>query len=186
MHLRFFVLGFAASLFVWACASQDPVPTSGSDALTGNGKSSSKDDPSTASKSSSASDAGAASRGASDAGAASRPGSGPATSDPGRIDDPCYDACDQKHAAGAKMLAQLAQQTDNCMCGSGACGSQCAKSFMCSEDDNAPDPSSGCEQCMDTCFNQEDSACNANADCAAVQKCYDACDAQGGSAKSGN
>lgn len=98
----------------------------------------------------------------------------------------CGSCCETNHAAGAKVMGDA---YFGCLCGSsGACQTQCAKSD-CSMDQNAPAPTPGdaCDKCQQQnapgdgtgkCDKQVDTACNADADCSALMKCYDSCPAK--------
>jgi hypothetical protein len=189
MRSRFFVIGFVAPMLVWACASSDPAPSSSNDALTGSDKSStsspstSASAPSTAGSGAAPSASGSAAPGKPGTSSGGIQGKGGAGGD--SSNSACYDACDQQHPAGAKIMDQLPDPIA-CQCGPNACGPQCGQSMMCSDDDNAPDPTDACIQCLTTnaaavaCDKQAMAPCDNNQDCSADMDCYDACDQKSG------
>jgi hypothetical protein len=160
-----FVLA-ATSLAVWACSSPAPGPsgpatsTSTNDAKSGSGSGTGSAGPSAASAPSASGSAAPAASSAAAGGAA----------------DACGEACDQKHPHGAQTMDQL---FTSCVCAASACASACATS------DCANPPKSGadgdaCDTCESTgagasCFDKQDSACQADPDCVALMACYDAC-----------
>jgi hypothetical protein len=182
---RFWLLGVVASAFVWACSSAPPPSNSTDGAMTASSKNSSSkgdddDDSTVPSKPIPAPNASAT---ASPSGSATASPVSSGTPGP-PTNDTCYAACAQEHPAGFKMANDLDAQLTACTCAATACGSQCGSSMLCSNDPKASVPSDACTECFfngpaaDNCLNQTD-GCSANQDCAAAQKCMDACDRSG-------
>jgi hypothetical protein len=94
-------------------------------------------------------------------------------------DGACYEACIVKHAAGAKAYDELEATATACQCQSSVCGAQCAQT-ACKAESDEEKTDAACDACLEgapaaQCWTTFESACSANADCAAVQTCYDAC-----------
>jgi hypothetical protein len=89
--------------------------------------------------------------------------------------DACMDCCEQD---APKAINKLFDTQSACLCAADACAKDCASSFLCKEDSDA-DPTDACNTCMDThgqaCAEAGLEACNADAKCAAVNSCWDAC-----------
>jgi hypothetical protein len=91
----------------------------------------------------------------------------------------CESCCDAKSPKGLAAMDKIDDAYSECLCQASVCETECAQS-ECSDADNSPDATEGdaCSKCMEgtagkACEDQWDKACAADADCAALQKCYD-------------
>jgi hypothetical protein len=95
-------------------------------------------------------------------------------------DDACVAACDTKHAAGVKVYEDLDKASIACECQPSVCATQCAQS-ECKEDGAESKEGDACSTCLEgaaasKCEQQRETACKGNADCAAIEQCYNACE----------
>lgn len=85
--------------------------------------------------------------------------------------DACGDCCIAKSPAAYDAASEVGY---DCICAATACQTACAES-ICATAENQNAPTAACEACLDTngqtCEDKFVAACNANADCKAVESC---------------
>jgi len=175
MKTTSFAVALVCSLTsIWACSAADPTTPNGSKESDSKSSDSKNAKSSSSSSSSSGSSATPPPSTSTDPNEPA-PAGGQCTASQG--EDACVTCCETKNQKGSDFEEQLDEAWVTCACAPAACATQCAAT-ACGESGAEPAEGDACSTCLEQhsqCDTAWDTACTANADCAALQSCQEPC-----------
>lgn len=176
------IAALLSSSIVWACSAADP--------NTPGGSSKESDSKSADSKTPNKTTAGSSSGGSSSGNTTPPPAQDTNPTEPAPTggqctaaqgEEACTTCCETNNPKGSEAADGLDDKWTQCVCAPAACATQCAAT-ACGPNEEDPADGDACSKCIENlpCDDQWDTACQANADCAALMTCQEPCSPEDG------